>query len=259
MVYNKEQYKDATNINARIALHEKYSTNPQGFHEWVFDQMDLNGGYCILECGCGPGALWFKNKDKIKKPMEVTLVDLSAGMLENAKNNIGSINCVNFNYIEADIQELPFKDESFDVVIANHMLYHIPDINKAIKEVFRVLKPKGSFYSSTFSRKHMHQLNILTNKYVELPKERVSDRFTLENGYDYIKEVFGNVEVKIHKDSLLVNDADAIINYIMSGSYAKKQLVGAKKEKFVSDVKYMFDQKPEMFIQKEAGVLIAHK
>jgi len=67
---------------------------------------------------------------------------------EKAKENLGERDNVSYNQV--DIQEIPFGGKSFDVVIANSMLYHVPDIEKAIREVCRVLKDGGMFYCATY-------------------------------------------------------------------------------------------------------------
>jgi ubiquinone/menaquinone biosynthesis C-methylase UbiE len=55
--------------------------------------------------------------------------------------------------------EIPYEDNSWDIVIANLMLYHIPDREKAIHEISRVLKPHGALYASTFGLDNMKELN----------------------------------------------------------------------------------------------------
>ena len=145
------QYIDSRNLNVRIKLHEMFSTNKQGFHEWIFSQLNLKENIKVLEIGCGPGALWYKNFNEIPKFIDITLVDLSAGMLEDAKKNIEEVtSSKNFKFVNANIEKLPFKNKEFDIVIANHMLYHVPDISAGLAEVKRVLKDNGVFYSSTF-------------------------------------------------------------------------------------------------------------
>ena len=52
----------------------------------------------------------------------------------------------NVSFEKIDIQSIPFEDNSFDMIIANHMLFHVPDLNKALLEVKRVLKERGYFY-----------------------------------------------------------------------------------------------------------------
>ncbi|MBN1604001.1 MAG: class I SAM-dependent methyltransferase [Chitinispirillaceae bacterium] len=259
MFYRIEQYKDAQNLNARIALHEKYSSNPQNFHKWVFLQFSLSSGQKVLECGCGPGTLWSKNRATIPIHLDITLVDLSTGMLDEARKTIGELPDINITYLPGDIQQLNFDDETFDLVIANHMLYHVPDITKGLVEAKRVLKPGGRFFASTFSRNHLRELNRLTELYVKLPKERTSDRFCLENGYKLVKDVFLNVELRKHDDSLVVTNPDDLIEYILSGTRAKKQLVGDKKDIFKREIYNRFLRESKMFIKKDAGVLLSVK
>lgn len=79
-------------------------------------------------------------------------------MLQAARQQLGE---KRFVYAVADAQALPFADATFDAVIANHMLYHIPDLPRALAEIRRVLKPAGRFYASTIGREHMHELDEL--------------------------------------------------------------------------------------------------
>lgn len=251
------QYSTAENLNARVKLHEKYSTNKIGFHEWVFSKMDVRENMRILECGCGPGLLWKKNKDKIPDNCEIVLLDMSEGMLAEAEENIGVISGAKFSYIRGDIQDIPFACNSFDVVIANHMLYHVPDINLALTETKRVLKQSGMFYASTFGLDHLKELDQLTRRFVCIDGNRKSDRFTLENGYEVIAKVYGSVHIIRHDDSLVVTEAQDLIDYILSGSKAQEQLVGEKRIVFENEIKGMF---PTLFkIRKDAGVFIAKK
>ena len=255
----KTQYETADNLNARINLHEKYSVNKQGFHEWVFEKMNLKNGMKILECGCGPGALWYKNKKEIPTNSNVTLVDKSTGMLKTAKENIGDIINTEFQFIHGDVQKLPFDNNTFDIVIANHMLYHVEDIEKAISECKRVLKPLGSFFCSTFGKNHLCELNSLTRQYILLPKQRTSDRFCLENGCYIILKAFGNVLLELHIDALKVTNAQDLIDYILSSSYAQEQLVGKLREQFETEIMKKLANEKVINIMKDAGLFIAKK
>ena len=57
-----EQYKNASNLDIRIGLHQKYSQNPQPWFEWIYEQLNLKEKDKVLELGCGTGELW-KNKN----------------------------------------------------------------------------------------------------------------------------------------------------------------------------------------------------
>ena len=100
----------------------------------------------VLELGCGNGLLWMNNEESINETLSITLSDFSEGMLQSARQNI---NNKNIKYQVIDIQDIPYENESFDIIISRHMLYHVPDIDKALSEVKRVLKPGGKFYVST--------------------------------------------------------------------------------------------------------------
>ena len=94
----------------------------------------------MLEVGCGSGAFWEANGDRVDPTWRLTLTDFSPGMVEAAQRVLGG----RAQLLVADVQELPFPDESFDVVLANHMLYHVPDRPRAFAEIARVLVTGGS-------------------------------------------------------------------------------------------------------------------
>ncbi|MDQ3930160.1 MAG: class I SAM-dependent methyltransferase, partial [Chloroflexota bacterium] len=117
-----DQYKDAANLNARIQLHARFSTNPRSWHPWVFDQLDIPEAGHVLEVGCGPAPLWVENTERVPRHWQITLSDLSLGMLKEARKQLLAAEA-DFRFVVADAQSVPFPDESFDAAIANHMLY----------------------------------------------------------------------------------------------------------------------------------------
>jgi ubiquinone/menaquinone biosynthesis C-methylase UbiE len=139
----EEQYKNSSNLNTRINIHDLYSTNKEDWHIWLFDQYNISPNSNILEIGCGDGTFWFKNRDRIPRGWNITLSDFSLGMIESAKNKLRDIS--NITYRQLNIEEIPFGDNHFDVVFANHMLYHVPNRQNALKEVRRVLKKMEFF------------------------------------------------------------------------------------------------------------------
>ena len=86
--YLSDQYRDAANLNARITLHLRFSTNPYGWMRWVFDRIDLPPACRILELGCGPGGLWSENSGRIPERWRATLTDSSIGMVRRARENL---------------------------------------------------------------------------------------------------------------------------------------------------------------------------
>jgi len=79
-----EQYRAPDNLTARMALHKRFSTAPQGWPRWVFDQLGLTAGRRVLELGCGPGRLWIENAERLPHPLTLTLADQSLGMVREA-------------------------------------------------------------------------------------------------------------------------------------------------------------------------------
>ena len=126
----QDQYRDSRNLGSRAQLHQQYGSNSTGWFEWVMAHLSLKPGNHVLECGCGPGWLWRENLERLPAGCEITLTDLSPGMVAEAEEALSQTGR-SFRFLDADIVDLPFEDQSFDIVIANHMLYHVPDRQKA--------------------------------------------------------------------------------------------------------------------------------
>jgi ubiquinone/menaquinone biosynthesis C-methylase UbiE len=156
--YFKKEYRDATNLNARIRLHQRFSLNLYGWVRWVFDQLDLPPQCHILELGCGPGSLWLENLDRIPVGWEILLTDFSTGMLGQALQNLRGKRTFQYQIVDAQHTPLPFDDGAYDAVIANHMLYYIADKPALLAEICRVLKPGGQFYATTVGERHLCEL-----------------------------------------------------------------------------------------------------
>lgn len=209
----QKQYENAANLNTRISIHDKYSVNKQGFGNWITSQYQIAAGIRILEIGCGTADMWKDNISLLNNCSELVLTDLSEGMLATARNNM--VNVQNVTYQIVDIQEIPFKSNSFDIVIANMMLYHVPDLKKGLSEVKRVLKADGSFYCATYGE------NGIVPFIADLLKPygaegRVNKNFTLQNGKQILAQYFSSIEMREYIDSLEVTDVDDMLDYIYS-------------------------------------------
>lgn len=213
-----EQYQDASNLNARITLHQRFGTAQIDWQTWVFDQFTLPPDAYILELGCGPGRLWGQNLDRLPAGWKVTLGDLSPGMVEQARQNLATSGHP-FAFEQFDAQAVPYADGSFDAVIAGHMLFHIPDREKTYAEVKRVLKPSGLFYATANSRDHMRQVMELEDRLGivgGVKTFRASADFFLENGGAELAAWFPRVTLRRHEELLLVTEAQPLIAYILS-------------------------------------------
>jgi ubiquinone/menaquinone biosynthesis C-methylase UbiE len=216
--YVTSQYRNASNLNARIRLHQRFSTNKHGWPRWVFDRFSLPPQSRILELGCGAGDLWLENSERIPYGWEVVLSDLSAGMVQHARHRLRGNR--NFRFGVVNAQSLPFEGGSFDAVMANHMLYHVPNKAQALGEIRRVLKPNGRFYAATLGEQNLQELAALISKFdsqLASWREQLSDSFTLENGAGQLTPWFAQVTLHRHEDSLVITEAAPLVEYILSG------------------------------------------
>lgn len=261
-----EQYRDASNLNARIALHERFSTNPHGLPLWIFDQLELPDDACILEIGCGAGNLWAENTTRIPEGWQITLTDASPGMVRDAQQRLDGSR--SFGFQIADAQDLPFPDESFDAVIAAHMLYHVPDRDKAFSEIVRVLRPSGCLHAPTNGIKHMHELVAMLRVLdPEWPHEIIGTdlpNFNLQNGTEQLTPWFNEVALLRYEDSLVVTEAKPLVDYLLSTMHARdltKRLPAAEFTPRVSTLKDSLDKeltaRGSIHITKDTGMFVA--
>ena len=209
----KDQYATSKSLDIRMTFHDKYSTNRQGFLNWLISNYDICEGMKVLEIGCGTGGLWIGHDDIIERCDRLFLTDLSEGMIETVKGNIGQRD--NVIYQIADIQNLCFEDDSFDVVIANAMLYHVPDLDKGLKEVRRVLKDDGVFYCSTLGE---NNFTDTLAKWFKLSGEDFNPNhsFTMQNGNEKLGGYFKDVVPLFYEDSLHITEMEDLVIYLKS-------------------------------------------
>lgn len=212
-----KQYKTPRNLNARIELHRRFSTNPYRWLLWVFDQLQLAPNMQLLEIGGGPGGLWDENRHRLPAGLQVTFTDQSTGMVAQAFSTLAALPHFRFGVVDA--QRLPFADASFDVVVANHMLYHVPDRGKALAEVRRVLRPDGRFFAATNDYAHMQELRDLAEAYRpgSVQAYGPNERFPFDVATRELSEHFGQVQLYRYHNSLVVTDADVLAGYMLSG------------------------------------------
>ncbi len=254
-----DQYRDSSNLDARVAIHQRFSTNPYGWFNWAFDLLaKLPENARILELGCGPGYLWKECSQRIPSGWNVTLSDLSPGMVDAAWRNLVVIGR-NFKFEQMDAQEIPYPDETFDAVIANHMLYHVPDRRKALSEIKRVLKADGRLFAATVGDKHLKEIGAyLTRATMKDNLPRFADPFLLENGLEQLQEYFSHVELSRYEDNLRVTEVEPILAYVRSGIraayFSEEEFAKIEKE-----LREQLARDGEIFITKDSGMFVASK
>ncbi len=223
-----KQYHNADKLHARVNLHKRFSVGQLDFWGWMFDQMltmdTSNDPKRILELGCGSGLLWRANRERIPTNWHITLSDFSTGMLAESQQALSDVDSISkFEVIDA--QDIPYEAATFDLVIANFMLYHVPDLDKAVHEIRRVLKPGGQLVAATNGDKHMLELKQLIDGWhseLGIPNAfspPATLRFRLETGHDILKQQFDEVVLElIPAGRLEVTEVQPILDYALSTS-----------------------------------------
>ena len=209
----EKQYGTADKLNTRISIHAKYSVNKQGFSSWITEHYRFPEHASVLELGCGTGDMWKEKRELIARCNRLILSDFSAGMLDRAKETLRDETGIEYRVI--DIQDIPYPDHTFDAVIANMMLYHVPDLSRGLREVSRVLKKNGTFFCATFGEHGMMEYigSLFSNRPVETG---VNAAFTLQNGREKLSPFFADVRQDLYEDSLAVTNVEDMVDYIYS-------------------------------------------
>lgn len=252
-----EQYKNAKNLNDRISLHEKYSTNSQGWFNWLFEKIDFSKVNRLLELGCGNGKLWQENNIDLRN-REIFLSDISEGMVEEVRNKLGS----DFNCIVADAEKIPFKDAYFDSIIANHVLFYLNDLNQGLKEISRVLKSNGILYCSTYGSRHMKEITDIVQNFdsrINLSNHSLYDVFGLENGECILKQYFTSVQRMDYQDSLEITESKPLIDYIMSCHGNQNEILGPRLSEFKEYIEELLVSNGKIIVTKQAGLFVCEK
>lgn len=153
----------------------------------------------ILEVGCGWGELaeWLARETGA----EIVAVDISPRMVELARER-------GVDARLADVQELPFADGEFDCVVAAWMLYHVPDLDRGISELARVLRPGGTLVAVTNSRFHLLELRELVGSGPS------TLTFNRENGEEVLSRHFASVRREDVDGQLEYADRAAVEAYV---------------------------------------------
>lgn len=234
----------------------------------MFDRFELPPGARILELGCGPGNLWAENLDRMPERWSVTLTDVSSGMVREARDRLGSDRRFAFRIVDA--QEVPFEDQSFDAVVANHMLYHVQDRARAFSEISRVLKPGGHLYAATNGEDHLKEMGRMLR---DLDPTHPADRlfrdpssFSLENGSEQLSPPFAEISLRRYEDALVVTEAGPLAAYLLSGTAADAARgdvdadeFGRRAAELSGRLESEISSWGEIRITKDAGLFVAKR
>ena len=235
----KGQYLNSRNISDRIRLHSLYSRNKEGWFSLAVPDVPARGRH--EDPGAwmrATGSLWSQNREKLPGNLSLTLSDISQGMLRDAKRNLGGED-PRFDFQAFDCQNIPFSSETFDMIIADHVLFYCRDLDKALQEIKRVLKPEGVFFCSAYGARHMEEISRLVQDFdsrIILSADKLYEKFGKENGPSILGPYFSKIEWHSYEDSLLVTQAEPLIAYILSCHGNQNQYILDRYKEFRSFV-----------------------
>lgn len=229
----RQKFIDASHLNAEIKLSDAIESD-KNWYKWVFERLDFKEGDHVLELGCGEGALWYKNEQRLAQPLNVVLTEVTDDLLRNAKENLLQ-KFPHFKFEVARLEQLDFPDETFDVVIANHVLFFLKDAHVVLAEINRLLKRGGRFYCSTIDKDHMKELEALIKGYhqhIKLGKSEQLQNFGYEKAKALLENQFMKVKSYHYGAELVVHHAEELLDYLYSIPGHLLDVIQYKKKEF---------------------------
>ena len=215
--FSSDQYSNQNRLNARIQIY-RYSQNKTGWREWLFSHLDFTGVNRVLELGGGNGLLWQVNVNKIPENVQVVLTDISPGMVDAAREKLQQYGD-RFDFQVVDVCRIPYPDNTFQMAIASHMLYHVEDKDEAFSEINRVLTPGSYAYATTISSGNWQELYDVIpafNPKLRLNQINGTRSFNLENGEQVLSGYFSDVQPYIYQNNIVLTSVEPVIYYLAS-------------------------------------------
>jgi SAM-dependent methyltransferase len=203
--YLRYQYSDDEKLRIRIETHRRYGGG-DGFHEWVLDRVAAAPGHLLLDVGSGPGT----DYHPLLTGVRVVAVDLSLGMLAKVRTH----------RVNADAQALPFADARFDRVMCNHMLYHVPDKPRALREMRRVVKRGGRvtvLANLRSSYANLYALRDAALAELGLQQHYGAGHWFAGEDIDVVRSVFPAARVERSESELVFPDAEPVFRFLATG------------------------------------------
>lgn len=199
----RAQYRSEVGLKARSSLYDEITGRAPA--DVAFEAVAEVRPRHFLEVGCGTGE--FAARVQRELGSRVIAIDQSERMVQLAAG-------AGVDAEVGDVQELPFSDDEFDCAAANWMLYHVPELDRALAELARVLRPGGRLVAATNGRGHLIELWRLVGAADARAERKLT--FSAENGSSSLRRHFARVEVRDAGGSVVIRERDAIDRYIRS-------------------------------------------
>jgi SAM-dependent methyltransferase len=188
----RKQYATPDNLRARKAIYvDAEGDDPRDF---AFEEIAAAKPRRVLEVGGGEGELAERIVDELGA--DLVAIDQSEAMVDIQRSK-------GIDARLGDVQALPFADGEFDAALAAWMLYHVPDLDRGLAELARVLRPDGVLVAVTNSVDHLSELFELGRMASRIGRFN----FRSENGEEVLRRHFVHVERRDAHGSVVMDDA----------------------------------------------------
>jgi SAM-dependent methyltransferase len=261
--YLAEQYGDAERLRIRLETHARYSENRGHFFDFLLSHLEARPDLVLLDVGCGHGAQHLRLR---QQRMRIVGLDRSPGMLAEARAQAREA-ALDVRLCRGDAERIPLRDASVQRVMANHMLYHVPDPRAALREMRRVLAPRGRIVLGTNAADSGRRLIELHNELARRLGYGVPP--TLYQSFSLghlplVREVFPTAKLKVRSDAFVFPDPPSAIRYYASAlldhveprpsdDHHRRELL----QLMVPEIQTIIDREGIFRVPKNAGCFVA--
>lgn len=208
----RDLYGNADKLRIRHEAHARFSENRGRFFDWLLPFLEPLPDLVLLDVGCGHGA---QHPRLRQQRMRILGVDASPGMCREVRDQARSLQ-LPVAPLRGDAETLPLADASCDRVLANHVLFHVPDRRRALAEIRRVLRPGGRAVLTTNAVDSGRRLFELHEQVAHdlgyRPAPPLYERFHLGH-LALVQEVFPDARLRVRDDAFRFPDIEVTIAY----------------------------------------------